>query len=201
MTEQLVVVEQRVRGPVEFRKSQVTGVDFEKRIIEVIAVPYDEEAIVEHRGQMLRETVAPGAFDGIETRSDLNGVSINRDHDYGRTVGKVVEFRTDDPIGLIAHNYISRTALGDETLQLADDGILKSSVGMVVKPSDQVIRQGARRINRAFLDHIAMLPNPAYQGARVLAVRQGLDAPAADVGPLHTPNLDEILDLIGFDQD
>ena len=39
---------------------------------------------------MVRESVAPGAFDGIEARP--NRVKANRDHKLERTVGKAVAF-------------------------------------------------------------------------------------------------------------
>jgi hypothetical protein len=45
-----------------------------------------------------------------------------------------------------------------------------------------------RRITRAWLGHVAFVPEPAYEGARVLAVRSQTltDAP----GGMHRPNLD-----------
>lgn len=179
--------------PVELRNAVVAAVDFAERVIELIAIPYDEEAVVEHRGQVLVESIAPGAFDGIETRNDH--VTVNRDHDYGRTVGKAVAYQTNDPRGLIARLRISDTPLGDESLRLSADGVLKASIGMMVRRSDQVIRDGKRRIKRAFIDHIALLPNAAYRGADVLAVRQ--EQPAPDTGPLpNTPNLDSVLKLL-----
>lgn len=181
-----------LREPVELRSAQVADVDFEQRRITLIAVPYGEETVVEYRGQLLRESVEPGAFEGIETRS--RQVTANRDHDYGRTIGKAVEFRTADPAGLVAEIQVSRTPLGDETLQLAADGVLKASVGMLVRRSDQTIRDGLRRIHRAFLDHIALLPNPAYQGASVLAVRQ--EQRGAEPEQPATPNMDAILALL-----
>jgi phage head maturation protease len=84
--------------------------------------------------------------------------------------------------------------LGDETLQLADDGVLGASVGMAVRPADQVWSAGRsrRRIAKAFLDHIALVPNPAYQGAEVLAVRSQVQAPSFEAPPA-TPYLDEVL--------
>lgn len=170
---------------VEIRSSQVSGVDFEQRIITLIAVPYDEEAVVEYRGQILRESVDPGAFDGIETRSQH--VTANRDHQPERTIGKALSYDTRDSRGLIANVHVSRTPLGDETLQLAADGVLKASVGMLVRTIDQTIKDGRRRVHRAFLDHLALTPSPAYAGANVLAVRQ---AQQVDGEVVATPNLD-----------
>ena len=67
---------------------------------------------------------------------------------------------------------------------------------MAIRPTDQVLdrRDGSRvrRIRRAFLDHLALVPDPAYQGAEVLAVRS--DTLAAEEAPpsvLSTPRMDE----------
>lgn len=177
--------------PVEIRAAHVSGVDFAERMIEMIFVPYDEETVVPWDGVMIRESVAPGAFSGIETRGDH--VTANRDHDYTRTIGKAIEYRHDDPRGLVGRVKVSDTPLGDETLRLADDGVLKASVGMVVRRSDGPVIKGARRIKRAFLDHIALVPNPAYRGADVLAVRHDAGSP---VEHKPTPNLDAILELL-----
>lgn len=185
------------RGPIEFRTAQIASVDFEERVIELIAAPYNEETDGVVRGpdgKLLRELIEAGAFEGIETRNDH--VTVNRDHDYGRTVGKAIEYRHDDPRGLIARLKVSNTPLGDETLQLAADGVLKASVGMAVRRHDQSIRNGLRRIKRAFLDHIALVPNPAYRGASVLAVRQSETETRAQADEAATPNLDAIIALL-----
>lgn len=191
------------KEPVEIRSATLKNVDFEERIIEVLAVPYDEQAAVPHLGAMILESVAPGAFAGIETRGEH--VSANRDHNYERTFGKVVSYR-DDPSGLIASIYVSDTPLGNETLRLAADGVLKASIGMRVRRSDQVLKmdpvlkRNARRIKRAFVDHLSLVPNPAYQGAGVLAVRQEQAPLVQDEGsaPAPTPNLDNVLALLGM---
>ena len=185
------------KEPVEIRSATLTNVDFEERVIQVIAVPYGEQAAVQYGGQMILETVAPGAFDGIETRGD--GVSANRDHDYARTFGKVLSYQ-DDPVGLIANIYASDTPLGNETLRLAADGVLKGSIGMRVRRSDQVLTRSSRRIKRAFIDHMSLVPNPAYEGAGVLAVRQEQGLPVEDgSAPLAPrPNLDKVMALLGM---
>lgn len=177
------------REGVEIRNASVVGVNYAERIIDVIAVPYNQETVIEYRGQVLRESVEPGAFAGIENRDDH--VTANREHDYGKPFGKVVSYRTDDPRGLVARIKVSSTPMGDETLALAADGVLKPSIGMVVRRSDQIIKNGLRRIKRAFVDHIAMVSNPAYRGADVLAVRQAQEVEEQPAP--STPRLDAIL--------
>jgi HK97 family phage prohead protease len=188
--------------PVEIRRAvEVEGVDFANREIKLIAVPYNETAVVEYRGELLQEHVEPGAFTGIDTSA--GDVTVNRDHDPKRVVGIVTGYDTLDERGLISTIKVSRTPLGDETLALAADKILKASVGMLVRRSDQVIRNavhagglGTRAIKRAYLDHIGMLPNPAYSGAAVLSVRQAQAIATTTEGVSATPNLDAILALL-----
>lgn len=180
--------------PVEVRSAFVESVDFESREITLIAVPYNETAIVEYRGQILEEHVEPGAFAGIEASSE--DVTVNRDHKPDRVIGKAVAYDTADQRGLVTTLKVSRTPLGDETLQLAADGVLKASVGMLVRRSDQIVQNGKRAIKRAFLDHIALLPNPAYKGAAVLSVRQAQAASPSVADAPATPNMDAILALL-----
>jgi HK97 family phage prohead protease len=189
------IIEAPPRAPIEWRAAvAVSGVDFADRTIEVVVVPYDEDTVVEYppgSGKLITESVDRGAFAGIEKRPGR--VRANRDHDVTRTVGLARAIHTDRSNGLVGEVYVSRTLLGDETLQLADDGVLGASVGMAVKPSDQIWseRRARRRIARAFLDHIALVPNPAYQGAEVLAVRSQVQPPSFDAPPV-TPYLDEV---------
>lgn len=181
-----------MRAPVEFRSATVADVRYADRIVEVVAVPYNEETVVEYRGRLVTESVLPGAFDGIETRP--NRISVNRDHDYARTIGITRALQPSRTEGLVAALRISPTAAGDEALELANDGALGASVGMAVRPADQRWSDNNRRrqIVRAFLDHIALVANPAYAGAGVLAVRSD-GQPSEDLyQPPATPRLDDV---------
>jgi hypothetical protein len=175
---------------IEYRAAHTGAVDFANRTIDVIAAPYGEEIDVEYNGKMMREVMEPGVLSDIDpTKSQI---SVNRDHSYERTIGKIIEIR-DDTRGAITVAKISNTPLGDETLQLADDGILRASVGAIVNRSGMEIRNGLRRVFRiAVLDHIAMLPNAAYKGATVLAVRSSRD------GDVAMPNLESVLAIAGM---
>lgn len=173
----------------------VTDIDEKLRLIDLIAVPYDEEAEIVWRGEPWREVFDRSAFNGIEDHAGR--VLVNREHVRGDTVGKVVAFTTDHPAGLLAHVKIAKTPRGDDTLGLAEEGMISASVGYRVKqPSDVQFnrRTRVRRVMRAFMDHLSMVEDPAYRGAQVLAVRDA--DPAVEVtSPLQaTPLLDAILD-------
>lgn len=185
------IPEEIPRGPIEFREASVVGINFAQRIVELVVVPYEEEAVIEYRGEMWRESFDRAAFDGLEKRP--NRIRVNRDHDKTRTVGKALNFWPSREEGLVAEVRIATTPLGEETLNLANEDMLSVSGGFGVRGSDQVLDRPFRRIKRAFLDHLAFVESPAYAGAKVLSVRDETDQPtAAGLPPLVTPNLDEV---------
>jgi uncharacterized protein len=179
-------------GPPQHRSGGVVGsVSFPKRTVTVLAVPYDTPAdIVDPDGREYSERFARGAFNGVQSRTGR--IKVNRDHDTHRPVGRALELHPSRAEGLVAELRISATALGDETLALADDGVLDASISFALKPGDVDWAPGrrGRTIRRAFLDHIALVADPAYETANVLDVRHNT-GPAAPVSA--TPLLDEVL--------
>jgi HK97 family phage prohead protease len=176
-------------GELEFRAATQIGVDFPKRTIELIVAPYESEALVEYKGRMVREVFTAGAFDGIERRA--NRIRVNRDHDVTRTVGRAIALHPSRSEGLVAEVKIARTVLGDETLTLADEEILDASAGFLPMPGGETwTGRNHRRIVKAWLGHIAMTPDPAFEDARVLAVRSAQEASGDAAAP--TPNLDVV---------
>jgi phage head maturation protease len=177
------------KGQLEYRTATVVGTRFPERIVELIVMPYESPAVTEYHGRMIREVVHAGAFNGIEKRA--NRVRVNRDHYDARSYcGKAVAFHPSRTEGLVAELYISKSALGEETLTLADEGILDASAGFLPMPGGERWEgRSTRHLDRLWLGHIAMTPEPAYQDARVLSVRSGDQAAAMLAG---TPNLDAI---------
>jgi HK97 family phage prohead protease len=177
------------------RNSTLTAVDAKLRLIDLIAVPWEQEAEVQWRGEMWREVFSRGSFDGIEGHAGR--VRVNREHVKGDTVGKVVHFDNAADTGLLARVKIAETVRGDETLALADEDMISASIGYWVKaPSDVQMnkRTMVRRIDRAFLDHLSMVESPAYAGAQVLAVREEQsELTVAEVPLPPTPLLDEVM--------
>jgi len=180
-------IDERPTGEVEFRSVVDMGVRWPDRIIELVAMPYDMDAGVVVHGRPVIESCAPGAFDGCERRA--NRVKVNRDHDTLRTVGRAVALHPSRIEGLVTELRIAQTDLGDETLALADDQSLEASVSFAVMAGGELWteQRSRRRLTRCFLDHIAMVPEGAYEG-RVLAVRS---AGAEAVPRVPTPNLDQ----------
>jgi HK97 family phage prohead protease len=189
MTDELTVME---RAPLEFRSAETLDVRFPDRVVEIVAVPYERDTVVVSRGEFVHESFGRNAFDGVERRA--NRVRVNRDHDLSKTVGRCVALHPSRAVGLVAELRISRTPLGEETLELASDGALDASVGFAPMPGGESWSENRtrRRIDRAWLGHIALVPDPAYEEANVLAVRSS-DGDTPDIGNSDTPRLDEVL--------
>jgi len=74
---------------VEHRNATLQDVDKKLRLVDLIAVPWNEETDkVLWRGEPWREIIDRHAFDGIETHAGR--IQVNREHVKGDTVGKVV---------------------------------------------------------------------------------------------------------------
>ena len=172
-----------------------TDVDRKQRLIDVIAVPWGQEAQVFWRGEVWTEVFERGAFDGIESRAGQ--VRVNREHRKGDKVGKIVEFNPAHADGLFARVKVVRGPKGDEVLDLAEDDMVSASIGYrAQKPSDVALdkQSKVRRVLNAFLDHLGLVEDPAFKGARVLAVRDDESGLLVAEGPLpSTPVLDEFL--------
>lgn len=195
-------------GPMLFRAAgTITDVRFPEREIEVIAHPYNEEAIVPWSdGRIVSEVCEPGAYDGIQRRAER--IYICRDHNRERTVGKTMSLHPERDEGLVARMRMSKTALAEETLELAADGVLHASVAYKPLPGGEKWSRDRRqvRLTRCWLYHIALVPEPAYDGANVLAVRgptMASDIAAHVVAamtpppePVSTPYLDEVRDWL-----
>jgi phage head maturation protease len=180
-------------GEVEIRSAEVSQVNFPQRIITVIAAPYEQPAEIFYRGEMWKEVFERGSFNGIETRQ--RRIPVNREHNPENLVGKVLDAWPDRPDGLVVDIRVSKTARGDETLALADDDAISASVGYGLKrPGDQLLDRltHTRRIRRAFLDHLSLVGDPAYDGAKILAMRAGERPPPGAPHGCPTPNLNRI---------
>lgn len=173
-----------------------TDVDRKQRVVELIAVPWDSPAQVFWRDDVWTEVFQRGAFNGIESRA--GEVRVNREHVKGNTVGKIIDFDPGHADGLFARVKVVKGAKGDELLDLAEDDMISPSIGYrAQKPSDVLLDKPRRHrtVLNAYLDHLGMVEDPAFKGARVLAVRGGpAELSVVDEGPLpETPVLDQFM--------
>ena len=173
----------------------IADVNQRQRLIDLVLVPWDQEGSGLWRGDIWRETFDRHSFDGIQDHAGR--IRVNREHVKGDTVGRAVSMDPTSVEGLLSRVKIAATPRGDDTLELAADDMLSPSVGYFHKsPSDYVVnrRTMARRVLRAFLDHIGMVETPAFAGARVLAVREDQSGLTVADTPLPpAPALDEAM--------
>lgn len=171
-------------------------VDFKQRVIDIVAVPWEQEGKVFWRGEFWSEVFERGAFDGVVGAAGK--IRVNREHRKGDTVGKAIGFDPNHERGLLTRLKIVQGAKGDETLYLAQEDMISASIGYLASKlgHDVVINRDtkSRRVRHAFLDHIALVEDPAFKGAEVLAVRGDGMGGGVTEGPLpDTPALDEVL--------
>jgi uncharacterized protein len=138
-------------------------------------VPWGIPAKVLDRGRLVTETFERGALvDADPTRVPL---TATHPRDAGTLpIGVTVELEERDDA---AHGAwrVSDTALGNEVLALARDGVpLGLSIGFAEMPGGSRWSPDRSRVTRtrAALDHVAVVRVPAYAGAGVNAVRAAL---------------------------
>jgi uncharacterized protein len=135
-------------------------------------MPWNTEALVMDRGREVIETFERGALAGV----DPGRVPLTATHPRDAQqlpIGVTVELEERDDAAWGAWR-VSDTALGNEVLALARDGVpLGLSVGFLELPGGSRWSADKRRVTRtrAALDHIAVVRVPAYAGAGVAGVR------------------------------
>jgi uncharacterized protein len=149
--------------------------DGDGRILFGPLIPWGVEARVLDRGRMVVETFERGAL----ADADPAKVPLMRTHPRGDPgmlpIGRTVELeeRADAAWGAWR---VSRTAAGDEVLELARDGVgLGLSIGFAEVAGGSRWSPDRRRVTRtrAALDHVAVVRVGAYAGAGVIGVRAG----------------------------
>jgi HK97 family phage prohead protease len=135
-------------------------------------LPWGTEARVVDRGRLVVETFTRGALAG----TDPGKVPLCALHprDAGTLpIGVTVELEERQDAAWGAW-HVSKTAVGDEVLELAADGVpLGLSVGFAEVPGGSHWNPERTRVTRtrAALDHVAVVRVPAYAGAGVVGVR------------------------------
>lgn len=117
---------------------------------------------------------------GSLTWKDVGRVKLLRDHDISKPVGRAVSL-DDREDGLHGVFQIARGRMGDETLELAEDGVLDGfSGGPLIEPDGwEMDRQqrGVRAVTNGRLAEVTITAMPAYDDARVTHVAAMLRRP------------------------
>jgi uncharacterized protein len=152
---------------------QLRGDD--QRTLYGVAVPYGQEARI---GPRLVEWFTRGAFKTTDPAEVALTVTHPKDGSQ-LPIGRTDEL-VDQPDGLHGAWYIPSTTAGDDVLTLVRNGVaLMLSVGFIPLPGGDRWTAGRTRVERraALLDHVAVVRQGAYPGARVLGLRS-VDQPA-----------------------
>lgn len=138
-----------------------------ERRIDAIAVPYNTWASVSTGQQVM---FRPGSLpeDGKNPRVFMY-------HDSTKVVGSVVE-RVGTEDAMLASMKISRTALGDEALVLAADGVMDVSVGVNILEATED-EQGRLIVTSAEWLELSLVPIPAFAGATITDVAASAETP------------------------
>jgi HK97 family phage prohead protease len=132
-----------------------------KRTITGIALPYNTEATVSG-GQTV--SFLPGSLP-----TEGKAPKLYMSHDASQAIGLVTE-RTDDEEAMYFTAKVSTTALGDEALILAADGVL-DSVSVGVNPTKFSYNdEGTMIVEAADWMELSLVPQPAFAGATITDV-------------------------------
>src|SRR5215216_6432803 len=141
-------------------------------------LPWSIPARVVDQGRLITEVFERGALAGADpARVPLTATHPRDNQQLPIGVTVELEERADAAWGAWR---VSKTALGDEVLELARDGVpLGLSVGFMEVPGGSRWSADRQRVTRtrAELDHVAVVRVPAYEGAGVVGVRSHAGRP------------------------
>lgn len=141
------------------------------RTVSGIAVPYNTPQRINAH---LMEGFLPGSF--ARQAAAPSRVPLARDHLPlgGKPIGKVTLMR-EDAAGLYVEARVSNTPLGNDTLELLNDGVLSNwSIGF--REGQNQMRGATTWRKTATMTELAIVNRGAYgDAASVLAVREALE--------------------------
>jgi len=143
-----------------------------KRTITGIALPYNTEATVSG-GQTV--SFLPGSLP-----TEGKAPKLYMSHDASQAIGLVTE-RTDDETAMYFTAKVSTTALGNEALVLAADGVL-DSVSVGVNPTKFTYNEdGVMIVEAADWMELSLVPQPAFSGATITDVAASIPTSEDDL--------------------
>ena len=147
------------------------------RTITGIAVPYGVAATVADGTEVIFEQGSL-PIEGKAPRLYMN-------HDSNQAIGIVTE-RVDTPEGMLFSAKISKTAAGDEALQLALDGVL-DSVSVGVNPTKtRANKDGSLTVLAADWIELSMVPVPAFAGAIITDIAASIHHEDEEISIIET---------------
>ena len=147
------------------------------RTITGIAVPYGVAATVSDGTEVIFERGSL-PVDGKAPRLFLN-------HSSESAIG-IVTARYDDEEGMMFTAKISKTALGDDALQLALDGVL-DSVSVGVNPTKtRANKDGSLTVLAADWIELSMVPVPAFAGAIITDIAASIHHEDEEISIIET---------------
>lgn len=158
---------------VELRADEGDG-----RTVEGRVVPWDTPAAL--FGDRVFEVFRRGALTRDLNAKRQTGVPLYLTHNSRSLIGRSIDHE-DREDGHHMQFRVSETPQGEEALTLIRDGVLHSfSIGFIPMPDKtKIIDEADRKVTyerqQVKLDHVALVPNPAYRTARVLSLRDGLE--------------------------
>jgi HK97 family phage prohead protease len=164
---------------IEHRSAAAVDVHPAKRELDLLIAPAERPTTIYDRGRSYTEVFSHGAFAGAEQSPER--VKVNRDHIRERIVGRAIRLDPWAEAGLEGTVKLAKVHEADEAFALIADDLLSVSAGFVIpRGGDEWHGRDHKRVNRAALDHVALVVEPAYQAAQVMAVRGGSSAPRLD---------------------
>lgn len=160
-----------------------------RRTLAGLALPYNVEATVNDGTKVM---FMPGSLNASDKMPKLY---LN--HDSTKAVG-ILTALVDTPGGMMYEARISETALGNEALVLAADGVL-DAVSVGVNPTRfSYDEKGTMIIESADFQELSLVPYGAFAGASVdrVAASQGIPQDEQEVDNIETETPNEELDTM-----
>jgi len=140
------------------------------RTVVGIAVPWDQPTRVSDGGRPYTEAFARGAFARTIAERGSKVKFLAQHNRQALPIGRATLLR-EDAAGLYGEFRVSATTAGDEVLELVRDGALDGlSVGFA--PVKQHQQRDVTVRTEVRLDEVSAVSSPAYEGARIAAVRE-----------------------------
>jgi len=167
----------------------------ESRVISGIAVPYGETAIVSD-GTAVQ--FAPGSLP-----VDGKAPKLFMYHQSEMAVGIVTD-RVESDAGMLFSAKVSRTAMGDDAMTLALDGVL-DSVSVGVNPVEYTFDETTKvmTITKGDWLELSLVPIPAFAGATISSVTASIhqepeesDIPFTEETEEENPPMDQPAELV-----